>query len=108
MPSDTASIVQRVWNYCHALRDDGVSCGDYLEQLTYLLFLKMADEKERELGQETTIPAESSWATLRDRRGEALENQYRQILAEPASSPPSFARRRAKFRTRPSSPAWCA
>jgi type I restriction enzyme M protein len=40
----TASIVQRVWNYCHTLRDDGVSYGDYLEQLTYLLFLKMADE----------------------------------------------------------------
>ena len=40
MPSDTASIVQRVWNTCHVLRDDDVSCGDYLEQLTYLLFLK--------------------------------------------------------------------
>ena len=40
----TASIVQRVWNYCNTLRDDGVSYGDYLEQLTYLLFLKMADE----------------------------------------------------------------
>lgn len=40
----TVSIVQRVWNYCHTLRDDGVSYGDYLEQLTYLLFLKMADE----------------------------------------------------------------
>ena len=37
----TASIVQRVWNYCHTLRDDGVSYGDYLEQLTYLLLLKM-------------------------------------------------------------------
>jgi type I restriction enzyme M protein len=34
-----ASIVQRVWNYCHILRDDGVSYGDYLEQLTYLLFV---------------------------------------------------------------------
>ena len=40
----TASIVQRVWNYCNTLRDDGVSYGDYVEQLTYLLFLKMADE----------------------------------------------------------------
>ena len=43
----TASIVQRVWNYCHTLRDDGVSYGDYLEQLTYLLFLKMADEQTK-------------------------------------------------------------
>jgi len=40
----TASIVQRVWNYCNTLRDDGVSYRDYVEQLTYLLFLNMADE----------------------------------------------------------------
>ena len=40
----TASIVQRVWNYCHTLRDDGVSYGDYLEQLTYILFLNIAEE----------------------------------------------------------------
>ncbi len=41
MSSQSATIVQRVWNYCNVLRDDGVSYGDYLEQLTYLLFLKM-------------------------------------------------------------------
>jgi len=40
-----ASIVQKLWNYCNVLRDDGVSYGDYVEQLTYLLFLKMADER---------------------------------------------------------------
>ena len=40
----TSSIVSKVWNYCNILRDDGVSYGDYLEQLTYLLFLKMAYE----------------------------------------------------------------
>lgn len=40
----TTQIVQKVWNYCNTLRDDGVSYGDYLTQLTYLLFLKMADE----------------------------------------------------------------
>ena len=44
MANESSSIVQRVWNYCHVLRDDGVSYGDYVEQLTYLLFLKMADE----------------------------------------------------------------
>ncbi len=42
--NNTASIVSKVWSFCHTLRDDGVSYGDYLEQLTYLLFLKMADE----------------------------------------------------------------
>jgi len=40
----SSTIVQKIWNFCNTLRDDGVSYGDYLEQLTYLLFLKMADE----------------------------------------------------------------
>ena len=42
---NTATIVQKLWNYCNVLRDDGMSDGDYVEQLTYLLFLKMADWK---------------------------------------------------------------
>ncbi len=50
MSTQPATIVQRLWNYCNVLRDDGVSYGDYVEQLTYLLFLKMADEQEHELG----------------------------------------------------------
>ena len=41
---NTAPIVSRVWSFCTTLRDDGVSYGDYLEQLTFLIFLKMADE----------------------------------------------------------------
>ena len=47
MPDQSAPIVQKVWNYCHVLRDDGVSYGDYVEQLTYLIFLKMAEEHTR-------------------------------------------------------------
>ena len=42
-----ASVGQKLWNYCNVLRDDGLSYGDYLEQLTYLLFLKMMDERSR-------------------------------------------------------------
>ncbi len=45
MSSEAPSIVARLWNYCHVLRDEGVSYGDYVEQLTYLLFLKMAEER---------------------------------------------------------------
>jgi len=41
MSTASSTIVQRLWNYCNTLRDDGMSYGDYLEQLTYLLFLKM-------------------------------------------------------------------
>ena len=48
----SATIVQRLWNYCNVLRDDGVCYGDYVEQLTYLLFLKMDDEQ-------TQLPAAS-------------------------------------------------
>jgi type I restriction enzyme M protein len=44
----TSSLARKVWNFCHTLRDDGVSSGDYLEQLTYFLFLKMAHEYAQE------------------------------------------------------------
>lgn len=47
MANESAGIVQRLWNYCNVLRDDGVSYGDYVEQLTFLLFLKMADEQTK-------------------------------------------------------------
>jgi type I restriction enzyme M protein len=56
----STAIVQRLWNYCNVLRDDGVSYGDYVEQLTYLLFLKMDDEQARLLGKASAIPA--AWA----------------------------------------------
>jgi len=80
-PSST-TIVQRLWNYCHVLRDDGVSYGDYVEQLTYLLFLKMDDEQVRHLEKPSAIPAELNWQSLVDLSGDELETQYRRILAE--------------------------
>ncbi|MDT8385631.1 MAG: type I restriction-modification system subunit M N-terminal domain-containing protein [Gammaproteobacteria bacterium] len=66
-----SEIVNKVWNYAHVLRDDGVGYGDYVEQITYLIFLKMADERaaltptlsqgERGKGQ---VPDEFNWARL--------------------------------------------
>ncbi len=47
MPNGSAAIVQKLWNYCNVLRDAGLSYGDYIEQLTFLLFLKMADERKQ-------------------------------------------------------------
>jgi type I restriction enzyme M protein len=44
---NSATLVQKLWNYCNVLRDDGMSYGDCVEQLTYLLFLKMADERSK-------------------------------------------------------------
>ena len=82
MTTESATIVQRLWNYCNVLRDDGVSYGDYVEQLTYLLFLKMADEQEREFGKASAIPPEYSWASLRGLEGDEPERHYRAILAD--------------------------
>ena len=50
-----SDIVQKLWGFCHTLRHDGVDYGDYIEQLTYLLFLKMANEQEREFGKVSAI-----------------------------------------------------
>ncbi len=80
MSTQSATIVQRLWNYCNVLRDDGVSYGDYVEQLTYLLFLKMADEQEHELGKASAIPPELGWRSLLRLDGDALEAHYRHIL----------------------------
>ena len=82
MSNQSATIVQRLWNYCNVLRDDGVSYGDYVEQLTYLLFLKMDDENVRQLGKKSTIPTDLAWSSLQPRDGDDLETHYRHILTE--------------------------
>ncbi len=79
--TDSASIVAKLWNYCNVLRDDGVSYGDYVEQLTYLLFLKMADEQTKPpLNREAIIPDKYNWVKLTKLDGDALELQYRHTL----------------------------
>ncbi len=79
----TAAIVSKVWNYCNMLRDDGVGYGDYLEQLTYLLFLKMADEYGKPpYGRDMGIPKKYNWAALRGKRGAELEVHYIETLLE--------------------------
>ncbi len=79
----TEALVSKVWSFCNVLKDDGVSYGDYLEQLTYLLFLKMADEYSkppynRKLG----IPKEYNWETIVSKRGAELETHYVTLLRE--------------------------
>lgn len=80
MANESSAIVQKLWNYCNVLRDDGVSYGDYVEQLTYLLFLKMADEQTKLLGKPNTIPAGYAWESLLKRDGDELEKHYRHTL----------------------------
>ncbi|HQG28120.1 MAG TPA: class I SAM-dependent DNA methyltransferase [Candidatus Ozemobacteraceae bacterium] len=69
-----SDIVNKLWGFCHTLRHDGVDYGDYIEQLTYLLFLKMADEKEVE------IPKGCGWGSLKNLSGQPLIDHYTGIL----------------------------
>jgi type I restriction enzyme M protein len=83
MPNGSSAIVQKLWNYCNILRDDGLSYGDYVEQLTFLLFLKMADEQMKPpYNRPRLIPKDLDWASLERLDGDALEAHYRNVLAE--------------------------
>jgi type I restriction enzyme M protein len=95
-------IVQKLWNYCNVLHDDGMSYGDYVEQLTYLLFLKMADERaflrkkvptgtnleskvllgctRAPYNQKSPVPSMYSWPSLIKKDGDELFDNYRHTL----------------------------
>ena len=84
----TATIVSKVWSFCTTLRDDGVSYGDYLEQLTYLIFLKMADEySQPPYSRKVGIPAAYDWQSLKAKRGAELEVHYVTLLRELGNKP---------------------
>src|SRR5579871_3577568 len=88
MSSASQAIVQRLWNYCNLLRDDGMSYGDYVEQLTYLLFLKMAYERTQPpYSHPSRIPAGYDWPSLLVRDGDDLETHYRHLLEELGKQP---------------------
>ena len=77
----TNALIQKVWNFCNTLRDDGLGYGDYLEQLTYLLFLKMAYEyTEEPYNRDTHIPVEFDWNSLIGKFGKDLEMHYLEVL----------------------------
>src|SRR5438067_6613159 len=82
-----SDIVQKLWGFCHVLRHDGIDYGDYIEQLTYLLFLKMADERgidlsrtpvKLEKGKESTL--DCSWPGLAEQSGTDLTDHYSAVL----------------------------
>ena len=74
-------VVQKLWGFCHTLRHDGIDYGDYIEQITYLLFLKMADERGVEL------PKGCDWPALRQKTGTELTDFYIDILRKLGKSP---------------------
>ena len=77
----TDSIISKVWSFCHTLRDDGVGYGDYLEQLTYLIFLKMADEYAKPpYSRKVGVPPRYAWPVMRPLKGAELEIHYVEAL----------------------------
>ena len=91
-----SQIGQKIWSYCNVLRDPGLSYGDYLEQITYLIFLKMMDERSQPLytqvlGYEPPpVPEQYNWRSLSTRDGSNLERHYRNLLYELGQEPGSL------------------
>ena len=89
MTNDSSRIVQKLWSYCQVLRDDGLSYQDYLEQLTMLLFLKMAEERADLTGDGQDIPEGYRWSDLSapSMEGTRLEAHYIETLRVLADQP---------------------
>ena len=76
-----AAIVSKLWSFCSLLRDDGMSYGDYVEQLTFLLFLKIADERSKPpIMEKSPVPPGFDWTSLLTREGDNLYDHYRHVL----------------------------
>ncbi len=76
-----SDVVSRLWGFCHTLRHDGIDYGDYIEQLTYLLFLKMAEEKG------VAIPDGCDWSTLKEKSATDLTDHYAEVLRKLRDAP---------------------
>ncbi|TNH27484.1 SAM-dependent DNA methyltransferase [Micromonospora orduensis] len=104
--SDARRLVDKLWSYCNVLRDDGVGTIEYTEQLTYLLFLKMAHEREtRPLKPEQVVPPHCSWQRLLDAEGDDLEFTYRRTLEDLARQPGTLGTIYRKAQNRVQDPA---
>src|SRR4029077_6968919 len=81
MMNDSQQIVNKAWNFAHVLRDEGLSYMAYTEQITFLLFLKMADEQARPpYNRKLLVPKGYDWPSLLAKDGDELEAHYRHIL----------------------------
>ena len=102
----THPIASKVWSFCTTLRDDGVGYGDYLEQLTYLIFLKMGDEFSRPPhNRDVGVPDGYDWPSLTSRRGAELEAHYIVLLRELGGRPGMLGQIFAKAQNKIQDPA---
>ncbi|MES1242380.1 MAG: class I SAM-dependent DNA methyltransferase [Acidobacteriota bacterium] len=80
-----SDVVQKLWGFCHTLRHDGIDYGDYIEQITYLLFLKMADERGLDLSRTRNgiddHVVDCSWRALAAKSGPDLTVHYLAVLS---------------------------
>ena len=89
MSNTTQQIVNKAWNFAHVLRDDGLSYMAYTEQITFLLFLKMADELTKPpYNRRAIVSPELGWPSLLKRDGDELEVHYRRPRSSWESNPP--------------------
>ncbi|MCB1470102.1 MAG: SAM-dependent DNA methyltransferase, partial [Rhizobiaceae bacterium] len=77
---NSQTLVAKVWNFAHVLRDQGVSYQAYISQISYLLFLKMDDERVTQIGEASMLPDGARWIDIRDLAGEALSSTYGKLL----------------------------
>ena len=88
MSNDSQQIVSKAWNFAHVLRDDGLSYMAYTEQITFLLFLKMADEMTKPpFNRPPMVPPKFGWQNLLKLDGDELEAHYRHSLEELGKQP---------------------
>ena len=84
--STPSALVQKLWNYCNILRDDGLSYGDYVEQLTFLLFLKMADEQSRPpFNKPSAVPKDYAWRNFEANGRAQSEMKGSPVFVQPAT-----------------------
>src|SRR5260370_34374228 len=74
------TLVAKVWNFAHVLRDQGVSYQAYISQISYLLFLKMDEERVTQIGEASMLPEGARWCDIKDLAGEALNATYVNLL----------------------------
>ena len=77
---NSESLVAKVWNFAHVLRDQGVSYQAYISQISYLLFLKMDEERVEQIGEPSLLPTGSRWGDIKELAGEALAAKYAKLL----------------------------
>ncbi|MEI6874358.1 MAG: class I SAM-dependent DNA methyltransferase [Spirochaetota bacterium] len=88
MTESGSALVAKVWGFCNVLRDDGIGYGEYVEQLTYLLFLKMADEYSKPPhNRKLAVPVDLAWPSLRSKKGSELEAHYIEVLRGLSTAP---------------------